>query len=229
MSKQSDWRDREFQRRLLAALEKPKPNRLIAVVNSAVFLWLLSALLVTFGGTYFASHQACIQDGDRAVERWHRLTREISVRHEELLFVVASAKTISSIRDAIPKLPSVYFELRERTLFELTRERSLLSNEVDFSAVRLATVRLPRREPSFDEWRFAPYGQIGLGILERDVKDELLDDGLRDYFVRILEDRKRDWERERYYLLEPRCTPAAIAKSWFGYRPKKIAARASAF
>jgi len=41
----------EFQQRLLAAVEKPERNRLLAVINSAFFLWVMSALLLSICGS----------------------------------------------------------------------------------------------------------------------------------------------------------------------------------
>jgi hypothetical protein len=45
-------REREFQRRVLAAIERPKSNRFWAFINSAAFLWLASAIVLTGGGWY---------------------------------------------------------------------------------------------------------------------------------------------------------------------------------
>ena len=42
-------REREFQQRVLAALEKPKSHRIIRVINAPFFLWLLTVILVTGG------------------------------------------------------------------------------------------------------------------------------------------------------------------------------------
>jgi hypothetical protein len=54
-------REREFQQRVLAAVEKPKTSRIFKIMNAPSFLWLLTALILTVGGAYIsvATSNAC--------------------------------------------------------------------------------------------------------------------------------------------------------------------------
>src|SRR5713226_8047836 len=71
---------REFETRVLAALEKPKANRLVRLINSPAFLWLLSLLALTIGGGFLTGYQACNRDALQTIESYQRLAREVNLR-----------------------------------------------------------------------------------------------------------------------------------------------------
>ena len=74
---QRQKRERNFQQRVLNAVEAPKRNRFLAVINSAFFLWCISALFLTVGGGYLTNHQQCVREADQLIERRSLLTQEL--------------------------------------------------------------------------------------------------------------------------------------------------------
>src|SRR5215469_1400068 len=84
----------EFQQRLLAAVEKPERNRLLAVINSAFFLWVMSALLLSIGGSYITNHKQCLDDAEKVIERRSHLSQELFFRGGALADRMAKAKTV---------------------------------------------------------------------------------------------------------------------------------------
>ena len=69
-----------FKNRVLAAIEKPKESKLVAVLNSGFFLWLLTLCVVTAGGAYLTSYQQCRKDAEEEIERSTRIQRELFQR-----------------------------------------------------------------------------------------------------------------------------------------------------
>lgn len=86
-------REREFQRRVLAALEKPPGNRFWAVLNSGIVIWLLSTSVIVLGGGYITSHLQCLKDANQLIDK-----REIVLSEYNSL--------IQKYRDAIEKSTS---------------------------------------------------------------------------------------------------------------------------
>jgi hypothetical protein len=58
-------REREFQQRLLAVLEKTPKTARFAVINSPIVIWVLSAIFVTLGGGYYTTYHQCVDDARR--------------------------------------------------------------------------------------------------------------------------------------------------------------------
>jgi hypothetical protein len=62
-------REREFQRRVLSALEK-KQNRIWAFLNSGIVLWFLTAMIITVGGSFITNHKQCLADARQIISRY---------------------------------------------------------------------------------------------------------------------------------------------------------------
>ena len=97
----------EFQTRLLAALEAPKQNRFLAVINSSCFLWLLTALFITAGGTYFAKYQECAREADQISDKFQRLNEELYLRRSAVFQAISEGTYMDSIRTGVKDLPSL--------------------------------------------------------------------------------------------------------------------------
>jgi hypothetical protein len=92
-------REREFQRRVLAAIERPKSNRFWAFINSAAFLWLASAIVLTGGGWYITSYQDCAKSSDDVVEKLQNATSDFVSKLNYLLNFIAGPSV-----EAVPKI-----------------------------------------------------------------------------------------------------------------------------
>jgi hypothetical protein len=114
-------RSRAFQRELLQRIDQPKPSRLWTFLNSALFIWFLSASLLTVGGGYITNHQQCMRDADQIINRRTHLTSEIFARNAAFAASVADAKKLQP-----PFLPgkqgSLYPDLSNIPYGEVERE-----------------------------------------------------------------------------------------------------------
>ncbi|HXQ74023.1 MAG TPA: hypothetical protein VN844_26200 [Pyrinomonadaceae bacterium] len=146
----------------MKALEQPNKSWLFRLINSAAFLWLATLAIVTLGGGYLSAHQQCVKDADAVADRYQKLHREVYVRQEKIHQVVGAAKTIAEIRDGIAQLPNNYAELKERTLFELTRELFSVSAKVD-------TSELPPEKIMGTFYRSSPFDALNQGVLPGDL------------------------------------------------------------
>ncbi|MGA2895171.1 MAG: hypothetical protein ABSE22_20090 [Xanthobacteraceae bacterium] len=85
-------REREFQARLLAAVEKPKRRTFWELLNSGFVLWLLSVVLLSVGGGYISNHQQCMKDADTIIAQRFPLQEEIIGRQAVFLTAVQNTK-----------------------------------------------------------------------------------------------------------------------------------------
>jgi hypothetical protein len=158
-------RDLEFQTRVLAAVEKPKKSRLIAIVNSSLFIWFLSAILVTFGGAYLAGAQRCYGEAEDVRHVYFRTLDEIGFRRQFIAKTVDAATSIGQLRTALAKPPYLYIELRDRTLADLVQQLDRVTDRMRVSPVLVAEERKP-----ISKYRF-PISELvaGHGISRGDI------------------------------------------------------------
>src|SRR5882757_2162949 len=109
-------REREFQNRVLKAIEKerPKTNRFLSLINSRLFAAVVLGSFAAVIGGYFTHYQQCISDAERIGEAWSRRTREAMTRQESLALAIKNAQTLDEIRSF--KAPLVYSELKDKSL-----------------------------------------------------------------------------------------------------------------
>jgi len=136
-------KEREFQKRVLAALEgaKPKKGRIGGIINSAFFLWLLSAVVITAGGAFFTKRQECLGEAHRVQDIWSKLARELYTRESYVLKTIQRASTIEEVKERVPKCSWLYNEYKERSTGEISN--SLYDLLRDHSG--------PPMEPSLDD------------------------------------------------------------------------------
>jgi len=121
-------RDREFQARVLAALERPKKARVIAIINSGFFLWLISALFLTFGSAIYQARQTCTSESAARKENLRLVQEEITDRVLYFVDAVDKTKTPEDLFGAIRARKPFYDQFRQKTLFDLTEEQRTITN-----------------------------------------------------------------------------------------------------
>jgi hypothetical protein len=133
-------REREFQQRVLSAVEKPKESRAWKFVNSGIFLWGLSVAVITIGGGYITNHQQCMRDADRLIERREHLTREIWARKLAFERAVADAKSIQEAPFFPDTRGSYFFELAKIATPDLESELMKLRFRVMYAELPLREI-----------------------------------------------------------------------------------------
>ena len=101
-------REREFQAKVLDALDKQKNNRFLSIINSAAFLWFLSALFVTAGGSYYTKYQECARQADETIDKFQHLNEELYIRRKAIFQAISDGANMDAIRTSIKDLPSIY-------------------------------------------------------------------------------------------------------------------------
>ena len=123
-------RSRAFQRELLQRIDQPKPTRLWTFLNSALFIWFLSASLLTVGGGYITNHQQCMRDADQIISRRAHLASDIFSRNAAFATRVADAKKLRP-PFAPGKQGSLYPDLPNIPYTDVERELRMLNERIE--------------------------------------------------------------------------------------------------
>jgi hypothetical protein len=100
--------DNAFHQRLLAAVEKPRTGRLLTILNSSFFLWILTACVVSAGGVYVTSYQQCRKDADDEIERNTKIERELFQRELKIREIIMTRLSVADMRAALLQ-PNFYY------------------------------------------------------------------------------------------------------------------------
>ena len=217
----------EFQQRLLAAVEKPERNRLLAVINSAFFLWVMSALLLSIGGSYITNHRQCLDDAEKIIERRKHLSGELLSRNSALAARVSEAKTqanqgVSALVMQQPpaadqdKRGSIFTDLFGRNYPEIQAEFETLTARIRYAKHPDPTIAERRKktvETALDEKMYKEFQQSppdeGRMLKLMQVEMRLF---VASQMYRTVLDVVA-------YDFRPNCSITNVAKLAFGYRP----------
>lgn len=130
-------------------------NRFLKIINSPIIIWLLSAIFLTIGGTYFTTVRQCHLDASALVSAYKMYRYEDLYRRNAVAEAVTKANTIAELRTALRDQPSAISELKGKSTLEvetayraaylrINRSKLDLSAEAQVSALpsdpRLANV-----------------------------------------------------------------------------------------
>ena len=228
----------EFQQRLLAAVENPERNRLLAVINSAFFLWVMSALLLSIGGSYITNHKQCLDDAEKVIERRSHLSQELLFRDGALADRIAKAKTLEEANQAgntlllrpppaadQTKPGSIFTDLSERNYTEVQTEFETLTDRIKYAELPDSSIkerRLKSMVTSLDAEKMA-----------QEFQERPPDEGRMLKFIQMnigLDVARRTFEKVLdavAYDFRPNCSVINVAKLTFGYRPPIVFAEIS--
>lgn len=100
-------RDAEFKAAIIKALE-PAPEKkrfwLFALVNSAFFLWALSAIVLAFGSTYFSSRRQCMADARAQAEEYRLVVAELRARSDSIRKAIDRSSTREDLATRVSKI-----------------------------------------------------------------------------------------------------------------------------
>lgn len=89
----------KMQNQKISSIHAPPPkHRLVAIINSPLFLWFLTAVFVTGAGRYFTQVQECARDASSALERWETVNGEIEDRSDYYRHALRTAKTVAELK-----------------------------------------------------------------------------------------------------------------------------------
>lgn len=225
-------REREFQQRVLAAVEKPKENRGWKFVNSGIVIWGLSVALITIGGGYITNHQQCMRDADQLIERRDHLTSEIWSRNLAFEAAVDAAETMSEALLVPNSKGSYFFDLAKISTTELERELLKLN-------FRVKRTNLPLREIDDARAGWSQFTQADIDFDHAALQAELNDaaaSGTSGQSLKLFKAQVRRFVSVRSfernvdtfaYVFEPNCSVINTLLTALGYRPPIIFASVS--
>src|SRR5262245_57181307 len=235
----------EFQQRVLAAVEKPKRNRLLAVINSPFFLWVMSVLLLSIGGSYITNHKQCRDDAEKAIERRNRLSQESLVRLNAVAVRVTGAENLQEATHELSTLilpqpvapdrdtpSSIFKDLSQISYAEMQKEFEALTGRITYAALpdpslakyRQKSTKTLRGEKMFqepqalsedDKKRSSPDESQLLKLLQRNMSLFAAERGIENALDAFA------------YYFRPDCSVINVAALTFGYRPPIIFAEIS--
>lgn len=184
---------------------KPQSNRTVRIINSPIFIWLLSALFLAFGGAYVTQYQQCSREADRLRNQYYHLAGEIYIRQERVAAAVEGAASIDDIKLALKSLPSLYADLKDRSLFELNREFRQIEARIERSPELQDFTRQALAETSYSFNEVTNYSRLSVGLLPRNITDADLAP-LKDFIRRSSIAYENDRILSNFTKLSPRCS-----------------------
>ena len=183
---------RNRMHRQTAISEKPEKGRLLAIVNSAFFLWLMTAIFLTIGGTYFTTVQKCMADAESAIYQWEMADSELSNRDYYFKYAVANAGSISNLKAAAELYKSVSSDYQTRDTFELEASQH----------------RILRKASAAELEQLSDYYPMYLNeIVARAALQEGTDDALKRAKNVKIPERP---DKANFFALKPNCRPSQI-------------------
>jgi len=216
-----------FERRVLAAIEKPEQSRFIKIINSGLCLWLASVVFVTIGGAYFSSRLACKDDGNKALSKLEHLLTEIDQREYYISVAILDAKTIDDLKKKLKAIPNTYAEFERSSLRELKEERNKLVRSSTIGDTDEKREKLRSGEEDIrrklDDKGIDPtlYDDVFLNERISDLAQKDLEN-LAMYAANVLPKHLESSRTIRFYDLVPRCSFWSIVSSWFSDAPQAM-------
>lgn len=170
-------RDRAFQDRVLAALEKRRRSRTLTILNSPIFLWIMSLLVITCGSAYYSNFKECIGNSKQLIRSYRDIRSEIISRQMSIGAKLLFAHTVADARAAVLNVGSDNGDFRNQRLDELMirLETMPIRNAIADSGMNPLTTSLR----SYDETirstpalaKFAPltFGQFPVSLSPADL------------------------------------------------------------
>lgn len=209
---------REFQARVLAALEKPKAKRWIVILNSPIIIWLLSVIVLTLGGGYYTTYRQCVADAQSIASAYRTIDYEIRYRQDSIIDVVLQAKTMDDVRRGLTNKFYYSSELKDKSISEL-----MALDRAAYLRIDRSEMNLPKSAKDTDAFhRFTL-------VLQQQVPRDLTDADLLDLkkYAGSVEVEFVDFifRAAIATAYEPRCNPLTVSSIALGGSPILVKAR----
>jgi len=122
----------DFQERILRALEPGPKRRLFVVLNSAFFLWTLTAILLTLGGAFASRRSECILAFEKFKEDWIPLSEEVGGRQDDIMFAILRAEDPNELASKMAEIKGTFSTFKHQGLRELLKRQQTLAGNIDF-------------------------------------------------------------------------------------------------
>ncbi len=163
--------EREFQRRVLAAIEGPKRNRFIRVINAPIIIWFLTLLFVVVAGGLYTNYRACIADSKQLINAHNLYRNEINYREDKIAEAIQVAKTIADVRKAIASRPFENPDLKDRPIAELLGKYRTAYLRIDGHVGGIDGNPILEQSPLYQKYRILLWGYLDPKATDADLPD----------------------------------------------------------
>lgn len=206
---QQQNREREFQNRVLAALEKPKRNRFLAFINAPAFLWLLSVIVLSIGGTYYTNYKQCMADAESLDRDFRSARLKLLGRQFALIPSMLKAKSFEELRTLLNTKGE-----DNKTLVQLWSDLSGDQVRIDMKALKPNLDRIQQPLTSLPDYN--KFRSVFVGLVPPNLNDQDLPG-----FQKMLGPFLTDTADLMFLmpLFDYMCTPRNVVTLMNGYRP----------
>jgi hypothetical protein len=131
----------EFKNRIISLLERAPKNRTFEILNSAFFLWIMSALLVGFGGSFFNAQSQCIVESEKLIAEAARMDSELSYRSFKMAVAAHNSDDAEVYQSSISDLKGILSKYQDTSTLDIYIEWQLFSIRVYTEVDRIFPVR----------------------------------------------------------------------------------------
>ncbi len=192
----------------------------MAIINSPIFIWMLTVVVVTLGGAYYTTYRQCVADARQIVSISATYGVEIRHRQDEIANAIGEAATVVDLRKALEKKTYFISDLKDKTMIELQAAYRDAYLQIDRSGIDATPERALISSPLF-----ARFGVIFSGYLPPTLSDADLPD-LKKYAAIVSATNLAILLRELTTIYEIGCTPLNVVLIALGENP--VLARAVA-
>ena len=121
----------DYRSRVLTAIEKPASNRFLSVINSSIFIWAISAIFLTLGGSYFTLRRECFSTASSMIVTYRELTTELYGRHFALVRAIGNAKNLEDVTRELGSLPHTFGRYRDFYIADLEAGRRAIDDRTE--------------------------------------------------------------------------------------------------
>lgn len=169
-------RQREFEQRVMAAVEKPKESRLWALLNKPFTLWILSLFLISVFGSYISAYQQCRKDAEDEIERATKISRELFQRETTIQKIILTKSNVNEMTQELAKPDSYYPEFSGLQIEALLETYASFLNRV----LDLKSTPVTKEEERFLQFYSVSMGYIPANLTDKDIP------ALREYASKML-------------------------------------------
>jgi hypothetical protein len=224
---------REQASRKLMSATVPKRNIVLAIINSAIFIWFISAIFLTLGGGYVTYHQQCMRDADQIIERHRMINQEMVGRRLAFSNAIEAANTVQKLPSGLTKGGSASVpEFSKMSYFDVQMELVKFGSRIAYEELpdsSISTARLAwgefnhqQADRLFDDFQ----KPLDAKPIKIDPNVELRS---RKLYLQLFNDfASFEYNIDTYaYYFHPDCAPLKLLGVALGYKPAIVLASIS--
>ena len=113
---------------------EPAKLSLVKIINSGLFLWIISAIILTGGAGYLNGYQTCIRDAKQIGDDFEQSDIEIISRRSQITMAILYSNNVEELTVALKAISPSFSRFRDMTTLDLEIMRKSARARIDFSS-----------------------------------------------------------------------------------------------